>query len=489
MNDRVLRSAENFWDIFPETNNIDFNEEDGDSIEHLDQYKGALIIFKKNSTLILSNPTSDPNPIEELRHGITHFNQVVHTEDAICWINKYGLFAFNGEQVINLLEKNDKKRLDMRSGSASAINVPNWKTFIEPTNGTDPTAMLGYIPKENKLIITKSYNATSAAKPHKITVGCVADSSDSLDGKYFDIDTHGGEKTLIWFDTDNSGTSAPSGTGSYDDTIEVTQVGTNDSAERVAVALASAINEDAGAHSTAEVDGSSVVITDAASQAITTANIGAGDSGFTVSTTQTGASSGTDTNNTDSIIFDMDVGSFVYYPKAFGSTPDAKSLANFTIDRNQDLVLAHNGGANTYNFLKWNGQPTDQAVDDNNYILTKAFDFGDPGVKKRIYNVKITFKSTDGAASPSYGHSNMIVTYGTNGGAVSSTFNDSKSTNYTAAAGLNGSGTNWIQAILKPASAIKDVYTFQLKLKHDDVLPAGFEINDISIVYRTEKAK
>ena len=95
-------------------------------------------------------------------------------------------------------------------------------------------------------------------------------------------------KTLIWFDVPG-GSSAPSGTGSYADTIEVTQVGTNDSAERVAVALASAINEDAGGHTTAEVDGNTVIITDGANA--TRTNASEGDTGFTISTIQEGTGS------------------------------------------------------------------------------------------------------------------------------------------------------------------------------------------------------
>ena len=130
----------------------------------------------------------------------------------------------------------------------------------------------------------------SAAQPEITTVECVADVSDSLNAKYFDIDTDGGQKTEIWFDTDNSGTSAPTGSGSYNDVIEVTQVGTNDSAERVAVAIASAINEDAGAHSTAEVSGITVIITDASNAAVTSATMSAGDTGFTVTQKQAGAS-------------------------------------------------------------------------------------------------------------------------------------------------------------------------------------------------------
>ena len=125
----------------------------------------------------------------------------------------------------------------------------------------------------------------SGTGPEITRVECVADSSDSLNGKYFDIYTAAG-KTEIWIDTDNSGTSAPSGSGSYADVIEVTQIGTNDSAERVAVALSSAINEDAGGHTTAEVQGNVVHITDGASAARTDASDG--DTGFIVTVEKQG---------------------------------------------------------------------------------------------------------------------------------------------------------------------------------------------------------
>ena len=87
----------------------------------------------------------------------------------------------------------------------------------------------------------------------------------------------------------------------------------------------------------------------------------------------------------------------------------------------------------------------------------------------------------------------MIVTYGTNGSnTYASTFDDSSSTNYDASNGLNGSGTDWITAVLKPASPIKDIYSFRLAFKPklssgssaNTVIPAGFEINEITIIYR-----
>ena len=114
-------------------------------------------------------------------------------------------------------------------------------------------------------------------------VECVADSSDSLNGKYFDIYGAGG-KTEVWIDTDNSGTSAPSGTGSYAQTIEVTEIETDDTANSVAIAVAAAVDDHA--NFSCEVQENVVYITDGASAARTDASDG--DTGFTISVERQG---------------------------------------------------------------------------------------------------------------------------------------------------------------------------------------------------------
>ena len=117
-------------------------------------------------------------------------------------------------------------------------------------------------------------------------VKCVADSSDSLDGKYFDIYGAGG-KTEVWIDTDNSGTSAPSGSGSYVQVIEVTEIETNDTAEAVAIAVAEAVGDHA--NFTTRVEGETVIIT--TQHEATFTNASDGDTGFTISIDREGGTS------------------------------------------------------------------------------------------------------------------------------------------------------------------------------------------------------
>jgi len=124
----------------------------------------------------------------------------------------------------------------------------------------------------------------SGAQPEITSVICVADSSDSLNGKYFDIYGAGG-KTEVWIDTDNSGTSAPSGSGSYAQTIEVTEIETDDTANSVAIAVAAAVDDHA--NFSCKVLSNEIIITDGANA--TRVDASAGDSGFTVSTTDQGS--------------------------------------------------------------------------------------------------------------------------------------------------------------------------------------------------------
>ena len=131
------------------------------------------------------------------------------------------------------------------------------------------------------------------------TVECIADSSDSLDGKYFDIYGAGG-KTEVWIDTDNSGTSAPSGSGSYAQTIEVTEIETDDTANAVAIAVAAAVDDHA--NFSCEVRGNIIYITDAASATRTDASDG--NTGFTIAVAQQG---GTATAPSDFSINDISI--------------------------------------------------------------------------------------------------------------------------------------------------------------------------------------
>jgi hypothetical protein len=74
-----------------------------------------------------------------------------------------------------------------------------------------------------------------------IKITAVADSSDSLDGKYFILDGGRGSR-CFWIDTDDSGTTEPAGCSTADNSTEITAIVTDASAATVAGHINSAID-------------------------------------------------------------------------------------------------------------------------------------------------------------------------------------------------------------------------------------------------------
>ena len=125
---------------------------------------------------------------------------------------------------------------------------------------------------------------------------------------------------------------------------------------------------------------------------------------------------------------------------------------------------------------------------DNFILRTKDFDFGTPGVRKKIYKVYVTFKSTNGGSAA---HSNIKVHYATNGSSSCTEFSNN-STNYSTTNGLTdgASSTGWITAELKPSSSINNIYSFAIRFQGGGTnIADGFEINDYTIVYRIKNVK
>ena len=186
-------------------------------------------------------------------------------------------------------------------------------------------------------------------------------------------------------------------------------------------------------------------------------------------------------------------------------TPDSGSAissnghkTNFVFDRNGDLIWHTNYLTQYDKVIKWvdEGQNynDDPTVDYASfYFRTKDFDFGNPAVRKKIYKVYVTFMSVD--ASGAAAGSGVAVKYAINGkssdAVFTGTFNSSTSKNYTGGfLSDGGSSTDWITAELKPSSTINNVYSFAMQfLAVAGPVPAGFKINDISIVYRIKRAK
>jgi hypothetical protein len=153
-----------------------------------------------------------------------------------------------------------------------------------------------------------------------------------------------------------------------------------------------------------------------------------------------------------------------------GTFPN-QNKTNFVTDWNGDLVYVHSTGT----VLKW---------DDTSYpsgsfdYRTKDIDFEQPGQRKKIYKVIVTYTT---AASGNV-VSEVQVDYGVDG---DTTFPYDFTVPELPAA--NG----WQIAELVPdvSAEANNIKSIRLRFATDGTVPAGFEINDISIVYRLKPVK
>ena len=158
-----------------------------------------------------------------------------------------------------------------------------------------------------------------------------------------------------------------------------------------------------------------------------------------------------------------------------GQTFTSHNLTNLVNDVNGDLVWSHTTGT----MRKW-----DDTSDSGKSISfrTKDIDFGTPGQNKKIYKVLITYDS-DGS------NTDVQVYYDTDGGtAMDKTF--ANGTNF--ASNELDSADGWKIAELKPGTSSESNNKKSIQLRFEKSSagpPAGFKINDISIVYRLKPVK
>jgi len=175
-------------------------------------------------------------------------------------------------------------------------------------------------------------------------------------------------------------------------------------------------------------------------------------------------------------IYDMVTASWV---RGFNATFADAVKSNFINDWNGDLV--HITAASP---KEWSDT---SAITANINFKTKDIDFGHPSVRKKIYKVYVSYKG-DGDS--------VTIAYSTNGDTdtVSTSFYITNADGSSTGAGATNTPllddddtTEWINAELKPATSINNVYSFQLHF--GGTAGSDFEINDISIVYRIKSVK
>jgi len=159
-----------------------------------------------------------------------------------------------------------------------------------------------------------------------------------------------------------------------------------------------------------------------------------------------------------------------------GKISESTAMTNFALDGDQDLFYIDN---TTTVRNTWQSSP--QSSTGFEYI-TSDIDFGEPGVGKKVYKVIITYKS--GATT------NVQVDYDVNGGTTFPyDFADNALKNFTSNELASASGWQVAELIPDNANESNNIKSFQLRFATDGTVPSGFEINDITIIYRLKNVK
>lgn len=172
MGDAMFKSSVNKFDIFPLSRMIEVSVRDGDEIVKLEEYADRILQFKKKK-MHLINISQDLEFLEDtfMYKGVSHPAATCKTDFGIAWVNKYGLYLYDGQKISNLLEK----------GGRQVIKESDWETFI------DDDSIIGYIPTKRQLVILKDCNGVGAGDVYVYDI--VTQSFTKGDSKYTDNKT------------------------------------------------------------------------------------------------------------------------------------------------------------------------------------------------------------------------------------------------------------------------------------------------------------
>ena len=149
MGDAMIKSPVNQFDIFTKSRMIEASVRDGDQIVALIEHADRILQFKKNKMhLINISQGGDGEFLEDTYNfkGISNPAAVCKTDYGAAWVNVNGAYLYDGQQVIDLLNKNGQRQ----------IKEADWISFI-----TD-NSIVGYLPDKKHFIVLKDCTATSA---------------------------------------------------------------------------------------------------------------------------------------------------------------------------------------------------------------------------------------------------------------------------------------------------------------------------------------
>ena len=436
--DAMIKSLPLKHDIFPASNKIEVTIGDGDEIIALEAFGDKLLQFKKNKLHII-NIAQDFEFLEGTfeHRGVDSPHAVCLTDVGVFWVNKYGAYLFDGSKLLNLLEKK----------GVQILNQTAWELFIRPWTTADTeiynTPSCTYMPHERQILISSTL---SDITEDDIGIG------DDTDPEIIENDTIAIRPPNNEDDINETSSHRPSKfTGSGHRALLDPFWGKNSPANR---------------H-----------LTEVEKRYTTYRRVGRNGRNMTSM-----GSFRMRNGVGPMMLFDLKTLSFVFDGDRLGECFDDNGNPNSPVISDITKPIAVWGGlivwSDRQRYYTWNKTP----MHNNCFLKTKDFDFGAPGVRKKIYKVYISFRGNGNG---------MQVRYVTDGELNIGNYRQFDSTDLTSQ-----DRDSWTVAEFKPqvSSQANNIYSFSLIIHNDDasnVNPSNrdFEINDISIVYRLKNVK
>tara|TARA_R100001224_G_scaffold102932_1_gene75372 strand:+ start:82 stop:1698 length:1617 start_codon:yes stop_codon:yes gene_type:complete len=188
--DRIMYSMPNRYDTFPSTNFIEAAKGDADVYVAIEAYADRLLAYKNKSLDIINIAGDDRNWfLEDSKQyqGVLHPEAVKRTQYGIIWVNKQGLYLYNGSSITNLKE--------------NKISDSDWSTHVGSFTG------IIYDEQESMAFVVKSLDNDGITYMCDLKKGnftlindFVLDSNDGLTNS---VDTES-NNTLIGHDSGSS---------------------------------------------------------------------------------------------------------------------------------------------------------------------------------------------------------------------------------------------------------------------------------------------
>ena len=167
-NDAMINTPVGKFDTFPYAEGYisEASINDGDKIIKLEEYNDRILQFKKTKLHIINISGENQELEATYKHrGVESAASVTKTDQGIAWANKFGVFLYDGTDIVDLLVKNNSRKIAMYRTDETNQSWEHFLTADKDGTGAALVPMVGYSPKHRKLIIADDATAGATTDP------------------------------------------------------------------------------------------------------------------------------------------------------------------------------------------------------------------------------------------------------------------------------------------------------------------------------------